>query len=647
MKDFLRKVFGIYPGEGIHALRFVRLAILWAFGSSTLDTLSDGLFLENIGATFLPRVYLIIALSMIGVSSIVIYSLKATSPYRILNFAMAYGVLLCIGSAFFVSHTPPDWFWYALKIASRVFFAVMIAISWTFTDQYHDLQDAKRVYSLYSAAYFLGTIFAGLSINFFLDKIGFSGLLIAACFSILAGMGVAKTIAFHSKAVYDDSVEGVFSGSRNSFSSVVQLISRSRFAITLLLLSLVTQLMITVTEFNYMESFGAHFKSPNNLIPEGHIAEFLGKCRAWISFCNILVGVFLFGRLLRRSGLTNVILITPLFFISLYCGWVFNHSLGLAILGLIAVDGILFNVEDNCFNLLSNAVPTKLKSRVRIINDSFFEPIGLLLSSLLLFCVQSGSKWLGFALASGVLILTFIIRGIYSSALLLNLKDNAIHFERSFRSCFQSQTRREQKETKLCLFKALKEKSEEGQLFAIEALLQLGDFSALEPILKSATKLGTLSKIRLMRLFENSPYTTDSRLLETINEWVEESQSLELSKWASFYLAKRGFHHPEKMEDDLDHPDLLQKAAAILTLRKSLANPTLEYAALNRTIAAKKLDIMLKSSRIDEVSMALDILAEENSLESADRALAFLSHDSILVKRSASRCLAALSNKNY
>lgn len=647
MKDFLRKVFGIYPGEGTHALRFVRLAILWAFGSSCLDTLSDGLFLEHIGAAFLPRVYLIIALSMIGVSTIVIYSLKATSPYRILIFAMTYGAVLCIGSAFFVSQSPPDTFWYALKIASRVFFAVMIAISWTFTDQYHDLQDAKRVYSLYSAAYFLGTILAGLSINFFLDKIGFSGLLLLASGSILAGMGVARTIAFHSKAVYDDSVEGVFSGSRNSFSSVIQLISRSRFAITLLLLSLVTQLLITVTEFNYLESFGAHFKSPDNHLAEGHIAEFLGKCRAWISFCNILIGVFLFGRLLRRSGLTNVILITPLFFMSLYFGWVFHQTLGLAILGLIAVDGILFNVEDNCFNLLSNAVPTKLKSRVRIINDSFFEPIGLLLSALLLFGVQSGSKWLGLILAAMVLILTFIIRSIYSSALLINLKDNAIHFERTFRSWFYSLTRREQKETKHCLLKALKEKSEEGQLFAIEALLQLGDFSILEPVLKSAAKFGTLSKIRLMRLFENSPYTTDSRLLEAINEWIEESQSLELSKWANFYLAKRGFHHPEKMEDDLDHPDLLQKAAAILTLRKSLANPTLEYAALNRTIAAKKLDLMLKSSRIDEISMALDIVSEDNSFESVDRALAFLSHDSILVKRSASRCIATLSNKNY
>src|ERR1700722_14447339 len=68
LKDFFRKLFGIYPGEGTQALRFVRLAICVAFGSSCLDTLSDGLFLENIGAHLLPRVYMTIALGMIGVS---------------------------------------------------------------------------------------------------------------------------------------------------------------------------------------------------------------------------------------------------------------------------------------------------------------------------------------------------------------------------------------------------------------------------------------------------------------------------------------------------------------------------------------------------------------------------------------------------
>ncbi|HSX10397.1 MAG TPA: MFS transporter [Chlamydiales bacterium] len=641
MLKIFHKVFGLYSGEGSHALRFARLAILWAFGSSCLDTLSDGLFLEKIGADSLPTIYMSIALGMIAISSLVLYALRFTSPYRILSTALALGICICITSSFFVGSSPPIWFWYAIKIASRIFFSVMIACSWTFTDQYHDLQDAKRVYSIYSAAYFFGTILSGTAINILLDKIGFSGLLLASACSIALAMAQARGIAHNVKAVHDDTVEGVFSASRGSFASMAQLILRSRFAMTLLLLSLFIQLMWTTTEFNYMESMTAHFQSHPS---SGQIAEFLGKCRASISFCNILVGIFLYGRFVRRAGLQNVVLLTPIFYFGLYSVWVWHDSMALAVLGLVAVDGVLFTVEDNCFNLLSNAVPTKLKSRVRIINDSFFEPIGMLLSSLLLFCVDSRSKWLGFTLTVAALILTLVIRAIYSQSILVNLKDNAVHFERTIRAWFASWTRREQKEAKKDILEALcSNESEEIQLLAIDALFQLE--GNLPQVISAVKRFGTVSKIHFLRLLDGSPFSNDSRVIEMIDTWTDETESPELAKWANFYLAKRGLHHPEKAEDDLDDPDLFLRGAAILTMKKSLANQSLDYVALNRTIAAKKLDLMLKSERIDEISMALDILAEESHFEAAERALPFLSHEAILVKRAAARCIARLADK--
>ncbi len=641
MNAFFRKTLGIYSGEASHALRFIRLAILWAFGSSCLETLSDGLFLDHIGADFLPRAYLAVAVGMIGVSTVVLYSLKATSPYRILTVAMSFGIALCAIAAFTIAGTPLDWFWYVLKIASRMFFSVMIAVTWTFTDQYHDLQDAKRVYSVYSAAYFIGTIISGSVINLFLDKIGFSGLMAMAGTSIAIGLLEAKGIAFRAKAVHDDSVEGVFSGSRDSFSSVVSLIIRSRFAITLLLLSLFTQILITVTEFNYMEAFGAHFQEGG----EGQITEFLGKCRASISCCNIFVGLFLYSRFLRRTGLQNVILITPLVFVAVYSGWVVQDTMLFAVLGLITVDGVLFTVEDNCFNLLSNAVPSKLKSKVRIVNDSFFEPIGMLLSSLLLFGFQHTSRWIGYSLGIVMLLLTLMLRSTYSKAIISNLKDNALQFERTFRGWFCALAKRDQKESKRQIEDALKSGPEETQLLAVQGLLQLGD--SLPQILKASKRFGTVGKIHLLKLLDESSFANDARVVETIDGWIDQSESPELSKWANYYLAKRGLHHPDKVENDLDSPDLLLRSAAILTLKKSLANSTLDYAALNRTIAAKQLELMLKSSRIDEISMACDILAEETGLEAAEQALPFLTHDSTLVKRSAARCIAKLASKGF
>ncbi|MEN9654447.1 MAG: hypothetical protein RL235_559, partial [Chlamydiota bacterium] len=623
-------------------LRFMRLAMFWSFGSSCLETLSDGLFLEKIGASYLPHVYLTVAIAMIAISSVVLYSLKVTNPYRILMIALAMGGLICLASATLITISPPSWFWVVLKIVSRMFFAVMIAISWTFADQYHDLQDAKRVYSLYSAAYFVGTILSGVAISLCLDTIGFPGLLVASAASIALAMGEARGIALKAKAVPDDTVEGVFSSNKDPLPRIFQLIIRSRFAIALLLLSLFIQLLITVTEFNYMDAFD---RLVGGYDAEGtKIAEFLGKCRALISFCNILISLFLYSRLVRRTGLSNAVLFTPLFFLALYTGWLFADGMLLAIVGLIAVDGVLFTVEDNCFNLLSNAVPTKLKSKVRIINDSFFEPIGMLLSSLLLLGLSPSSHWLGFVLTLVVLILAAILRTSYPKAILESLQENALHFERTLKGWLTGLTKREQKEAKREIQVALLSTDEEIQSLAMTSLFELKDGAFIGDLLYASERMGTVARIQLLQLFDQSPFNFDPRVIEVIDSWTDPIESPELAKWANFYLAKRGLHHPEKAEDDLDHPDLLSRGSAILTMLRSLANATLEHGALNRTIAKKKLDLMLKSPRIDEISMVLDILSEEGSVDAIEQILPFLSHDSLLVKRSAARALMRLAS---
>ncbi len=637
MQRILQKAFGIYPGEGLKAFRFARMAIFWALGIMTLETLSDGLFLEKVGSHSLPTAYLMIALLMIGISSLMLYMLRMTSPYRILTTVMLLGTCIGITAAIFLLGTPPSWFWLTFKILSRMLFVMLIACSWTFIDQYHDLQDAKRVYSLYSAAFFFGSICSGTLINMALESIGFPCMLLIGATSLLLAFREARSIALKMPPPHDDSTDGIFSSDRSGFGAIARLIRRSPFTILLLSLSLTIQLIFTVSEFNYMETFGRVIGggAEGN---EGAIAEFLGRCRAWISTGNILMGLFCYSRFVRRLGLNNAILITPICFMIVYSQWVFNDTLLIAICGLITVDGIMFTVEDNSFNLLTNAVPAKLKSKVRIINDSFFEPVGMLISSLLLLCMESGSRVLGLTLAILALVVTLLLRAIYAKSLLINLKENALHFERKIRDWLSSLNRREEKESHKNIIDALRSNQEEMRLLACEALLSLPGSSVLPQILEVSRAFGTPSRIRLLRLFEASPFANAPQVLDSISGWVSESQSPEFCKWANFYLAKRGLHPTDQIEEELEHSDPLIRAAAILTLQK-------RSTSLNRAIAAKKIDLMLKSERIDEISMALEILGEGSS-ENVPKALPFLSHGSTLVKRIAAKSLAKLTNRS-
>ena len=593
MQKLLRNILGLRSGESSQAFQFIKLAILWAFGNTCLDILSDGLFLKHIGSDSFPKAYFSIAIAMIIVSPLVLQSLKRVSPYRILNFALGIGSLICIGSAFILMGQPSSWFWYVLKILAKMFFIVMTSISWTFTDEYHDLQDAKRVYALYNSAYCIGAILSGLVINFFLERLGFSTLLFFASISMFLAIREARQIALHGKAIHDDSTEGVFSGSRSSLLATLKLIIQSRFVLFLLLMGLGTQLILTVTEFNYMEGIDKNY--------QGDITEFLGRCRATISFFNILIGLFCYNRLLRKTGLNNAILITPLFFLCVYSGWIFFQGLPLAILGLIAIEGVLYTFDDNNMNLMTNVVPAKLKSKVRILIGSFFESIGMLMSSCLLLSFQTESRALGLALSVLVCTLALAVRAVYPGAILSNLKENALHFDRKLKSWISMMSKKEQKEVRKTVIKALKSKDEDLQVLGAKTLLEIGSISDLKEIFSASHYFGTVAKIKLMHLLDKSPFGQYLHVTEVIGRWTSEPPSKELAKHANFYLEKRGGHQ-------------------------------------------RPIEAMLKSNGIDEISMALELLTGE---EAAVTALPLLDHKSLLVKRAAARTMSLYADETF
>ncbi len=643
LQRVLQKLFGIYPGEGRNTLRFVRLSIFWGFSTSCFEILSDGLFLEKIGASFLPSMYLIGAISLIAISTIIIYSLKIVSPYKILKWVMLSSSILCFCVILTLPFSPPHLFWFFLKVFSRLFFSVFLATAWTFIDQYHDLQDAKRVYSLYSAAYFLGIVIAGTTINFFLHHLGYLAFFTFTLFAVLFAYREAFGIVRKTRPVHDDTIEGVFSGDRNGFTSMIALLFKSPYALALLALSLFQEFIFTTTDINYMETFEKTFQSDSfqKSFTANHISEFLGKCRAWISFANILIGAFLYRPFIKHIGLHNVILITPIFFFIIYSGWIVQDTLLIAILGLIAVDGIAFTVEDNSFNLLTKAVPTKLKSKVRIINDSFFEPIGMLIASFCFFLLNSfQSRVLGFILSIFLIVTTLILRGFYPKALFINLLENMIQFEKKIKDWFKQMGDKELKETIKDSIQALDASDEKSQLLAAQSLLSLNQIKFISLILNAADHFSENAKIELLELLDKSKYAADAGVIEKIDDWIKSSISSKLLHYTNFYLAKRGLLNPEKEIENLNHNDLFIRAPAILALKKS------ENKALFRTIADKEIDLLLKDSEKEEIIMGLKILAELPSSESFEKALMYLSHECSQIRRHAAYALSKVADKS-
>jgi hypothetical protein len=646
VSHFIRKIFGIFPGEGRIVFRFTKLATVWAIGSCIAETLAVGLFTEKVGAAYLPNTYLMTALTMISVSCLYMYFLRFVSPYKIMIVTMSVAAIVYTGITLTLFTTPPKCFWYFLRVFSHTFESSLIACFWIFLDQYHDLQDAKRLFGVYNGAYFLGYIISGTLINLTYEKLGPAILFSIIIFTMLHSIYEARKITKTVPAVEDDATEDFFSGGKKTFSMIVNEFYKSPYVLFVVIMSLVVQLLRTCTEYSYLESIEKIFISTTKTLSENTIPEFLGKCKAIISFINIIIGMFFYRNLVIRMGVANLILIPPLYFMTLYTEWSIYECLLVAILGITAVECILFTLEDNNFNLLINAAPAKLRGILRLINDSFFEPIGMLLSAVFLLIFNNQNKLLGLSLSSIFICLSLIVRYFYPKAIFKALKENAIHFERKTFDWLQKLTMKEKKETKKALLKALDSDIESTKLLALKTLLEFNDKKLLEKILFCISYLSPKAKIQALDILEDSYFSNDAKVIDFINNLKNYSDEDEIVKKSYFYLAKLGLIHPEKAKIDLDSKDLFLRASAIISLKYFKSNDTLPNVALNRTIAQKELQLLFNFNDVKEICMGLEILSFDDSDEAVEMAMKYLSHENIKIKLKAAETLSKITDKS-
>lgn len=651
MKGFFRKLFNIYAGEEGNALLFACLGFLWALAVTSGLKFADALFLLHVGAASLPITYMWIACVMVVLAAFLLQAFNHFKAQHIFIAVLLVGACF-YGFAFFCLSanigTETKWIWYVLRIFGSLFLAIVVSCYWTFVDQYYQLQDAKRLYSLFSSMIFLGIAATGLIMRSGL--IDFQNLTLVIITLLIAASGWVLKIARKLQPVYDENaLEGSGEQGDNSFRFLIKSIVSSNFTMLLMASNFLIYLFLVTTEFNYMSAFDEHF-DPSTVSATGEeqnaaLTIFLGKLIAGVSIINLLFGLFVYSRLVRRFGLNNLLLCTPAFLLLTYTGWSFSDSLLFPIMGFFVVEGMLYTIDDNNFTLLLNAVPPKAKYKIRLMIESFFEPIGMLVSSLLLTFAPINSKTLGLILAGAALVVGLILRQNYLKAIFKTLLENAIHFQRSCRDWFKHMTRKEQHAAERRLLAVLYRGNDQERLFAVEGLLDFGDDSILSQLLLRADYFSTPAKILFLNMIGQSRFAKDSRFLEWLHQRAFDERDPQLHGAVHFYLARLGLLHPDKVVDDLESSDLTLKGAAILSMQESWAHLTPDTVALNRTLAAQHLQQLLSSKDEEEVCMGITILGIDGRPQDVDALLPFLKYPSIKIARTAASAIAQLADR--
>lgn len=652
MGGFLHRLFHIYPGEERWAILFACLAFFWSFAISCASRFGDVLFVIQVGASSLPGAYLLTALGLLIAASFLLYALHVFNPNQIFLFV----ILVCTG--FYASTylillsgiaANTTWLWYLLEVMGNLLFSIVITCFWTFVDQYYHMQDGKRLFTLFSTAIFAGFIGTGT-----LMRLGFfdlNTLLIFIPCLFLVSVFLILYISRTAVSVHDDTfaennepTSGV-----ESLKKLFKAILTSRFTLFLLVADFSMQLLSVVTEYSYMNSFQEYFNAKHmdnpSLAIDTELPLFLGQNLAFVSCGNMIFGLFIYSRLVRRFGVNNLLFITPILLGCTFTGWLMSDSLLFPLLGFIAVEGTMYAIDESNFTLLLNAVPSKLKPKIRVTIESFFEPVSLFFSAVLLVLAPFNSKLLGLGLLFFAITVIIAVRSEYLQALFRNLADNSIRFHRATKDWLVRIKSKDRKAAELHLLAILKLGDEKAQLFACDGLIAYEDPDLLYKLLLAADEFSPAAKIKFIELISPSVFSLDSRVLDHIHKWLRDDYDIKLNYTLQFYLAKHGLLHPEKAIANLESENSLAEGAAIIALQKSWAYQEASSAAYYRTIAAQHLEKMLNSPNEGDICMGLTVLGIESISNNVEMLLPFLKHPIPKVARTAANSIAQIIDK--
>lgn len=636
----LRILFNLYPGEAKKSQLFILLGLLWSFGTYGMFTLSEGAFLENVGSHLLPTCYITIACGLCLFSGIMVFLLNRISIRHLLGGAITLWSLVLFIFYLLYALTPlaqsPS-YWFAFRVMGWIIPISSYICFWAFIDQYFDLQDGKRFFAFFNSFLLLGDFLAAGVISFGVQYIGMGNLMLLYGGATLLALPFIVIISNTTTPILDEHLDHLDSPPPLALKPTLATIFKSRFTLYLLAFYFIMQLLYVVTEFNYMSGFEKSFSGES----DHKLTSFIGTCSMWISLVNMFLGFLAYGRVVKKVGVNNIILLAPSVLLVLFCCWFWKSGLSIAIFAMVAREGMSYVIDDNNLNLLLSGVPTKIKNQIRVTVESFFEPAGMLLASILLFIFHANALLLGIIVATIACIVAFSLRYHYPKAIFQNLVANSIRFGKR---AIEWIPKREKRDVEFRLLAQLKSTHEKSQLLAFEYLLKLENPKILGRLLNHVNLFSLPGKLTAIELLSESFAAREGVVIERLERWRRSLPHPSIKSSIHFYFARHGLFRPERIMHDLHNENLGLLSAAILTLKTTPFSHQLPSFC---TLAEERLQGLLHSKDESSIKVGIEILGFEGRGEHVVALFPYLRHSSLLIRRAAALAIYRVADPKW
>jgi ATP/ADP translocase len=621
------QALNIRKNEGFKVFIIALLGFFWSLANSIGVRYADAYFLLHVGSDKLPLVYMVTACAMIVPSLLLLKLASRFSAKQIYLLILGFVAFFYISLLLLILTTDIEfspWMWFFYRVLAYQMEAILMTGYWTFSDRFFNMQDAKRLFVLFSSTVFLGNATTGLMMSS--GQFNFITLILIILFLIACAIGLTEFVDRRFHVLHEEETEE-HEEEQSSWNPLHLLngIKKSPLALLIMLSSFLIFLMWVTAEYNYFTYFVNFFGTEEQVyVPlqeqKAPLTLFLGKIITLVSFTNLLFGFLLYSRLIRSFGLTTLLFISPVIMICAFTGWLIYPALLFPVMAYFVVEGALDVVDDCNFNLLLNAIPKRLKYKVRVVIESIIEPLGMLLAGLLLRFFNPAGPFLTLIISIGVFCVAYTIKNNYHKAIYESLAANSIAFHRTLKGWIETLLHR--KEDWLLLLNNLSAEGNKRKKRQILRLLFSFPSHRVEEIVEACRTLPVEEKKLLFEEAAIYRVSHDPYLSDFAKECLGKEDKT-LWAWSAYFLAANANLKKKEVQQLLQSEDFFMQAVGFVAI---LNNPIYSHTENQIDEAKEKIRQFLQSRNKAQELAALRALRITQISEAATLALPFLYH---------------------
>lgn len=638
----IQSIFNIRAGEGAKVLQFALLGTLIWTGFIIGYNTAYSLFLNQVGAEKLPYIYMLTLVVMLCYVPLNAYLTERFGLDQV--FSLAFGLLVAAGGIFsyLVSVAESrEWIYYLVILYPAFCYNTLYTLYWNFTDNFFDIQDSKRLYSIFSGGMALGGILGGALLTVLSDF-----LPVGYFFLIWSALALVTYPLYYRLRRREDRIEEeeeeeqVEENFVHQLAQTLTVIKGSRYILIFIAILFTTLILTTICEYQYNSIFEKETSDAQTL------ASLLGKLSISVNIFNLLINLFVFNRLVLYLGVRNVALIQPCVYLATFSYFFLDYGLYAAYFGYFAYQGYLTSIEYNNQNFLYNGIASDVKVRVRVLIESLCEPLATALAGAFLLVwslqltpeekattapVQLSSIGLGGAALLVLLVLA--LRSDYLRAMVTNLRGERLDF-----SIADDRALRDLQPAEIQLLENRIRAG--GVTAALETLpiVWLNDrLRALEILLDVWRSTAVATRADLQPLMEMVLADEDFDIISRLFEELASDEIL-LDYVLLEELSKRYLIQPQLAAPLLDSNQPTERAVAAMTLWNS-------WKLGDNILALQEIDELLQNGRAAEAALALKILGRSNQRRFSHFIVPYLNHADPNVRREALGAISRLADR--